>query len=210
MTQQRTTNMSDKYPGYKKCFIDSETTGTDRKLHELFQISGAITDIHDKVLERFDFRFRPLSLEHAEPGALEKTGMTVEKLESLPMTAHQAYDQFTALLGRHCNKFDKTDKMQMIAYNAVFDSDFLREFFTKNGDNYFGSWFWSPAICVMQWAAMFLIDHRGALPNFKLETLCQSAGFEWDASRAHDAAFDIDMTMKLYRFLRENTHCLGE
>lgn len=202
--------MSKEYPGYKKCFIDTETTGTDRKLHELFQISGAITDNQDKILERFDFRFRPLSVEHAEAGALEKTGMTVEKLQALPMSATQAYEELLALFGRHCNKFDKADKMQMIAYNSTFDSDFIREFFTKNGDNYFGSWFWSPAICVMQAAAMFLIDVRGALPNFRLETLCQSAGFAWDESKAHDASYDIDMTMKLYAYLREHTRILGE
>lgn len=202
--------MNEKYQGYKKCFVDVETTGTDRKLHNIFQLSGAILDKDDNILERFDFRFCPISLEHTDAGALEKTGMTIEKLKALPMSAPEAYAKFIEVLERHCNRYDKTDKMQMVAYNSTFDSDFLREFFAKNNDNYFGSWFWSPAICIMQWAAMFLIDVRGALCNFRLETLCQSAGFGWDEEKAHDAEYDIDMTIKLFKFLRENTKVLGE
>jgi exonuclease I len=57
---------------------------------------------------------------------------------------------------------------------------------------------------------MFLIDVRGALPNFKLETLCQSAGLGWDPARAHDAQYDITQTIKLYKYLRENTRILGQ
>jgi DNA polymerase-3 subunit epsilon len=203
--------MSDtpKYDGYFKCFVDTETTGTDRKLNHLFQISGAIADKNDKVLERFDFKFMPFSLEHVSEEALEKTGMSIAKLCELG-DPRKAYRDFVALLGKYCNKYDKTDKMQMIAYNANFDSEFLREFFTLNNDNYFGSWFWNPAVCVMQSAAMFLINVRGALPNFKLETLCQSAGLGWDEKRAHDAQYDITQTIKLYKYLRDNTRILGE
>ena len=202
--------MSTEYPGYKKCFIDTETTGIDRKLHKLFQISGAITDNQDKVIERFDFRFKPSCLKHAEAGAMEKTGMTIEKFNEMEMTSTEAFVAFSALLGRHCNKFDKKDKLQLIAYNSAFDSDFIREFFADNGDNYYGSWFWTPGVCVMQMAAAFLIDVRGALPNFKLETLCQSAGLGWDEAKAHDAEYDINQTMKLYAYLREHTRILGE
>ena len=206
-----TNNMSEsKYPGYKKCFIDTETTGIDRKLHDIFQLSGCIEDIDGTVLEEFDFKFRPFSLEHVEQSAFDKTGVTYEELENLPMTSWQAYAAFINVLSKHCNKFDKKDKMQFIAYNAQFDSEFLREFFIKHEDNYFGSWFWSPQICALQLAASFLIDVRGALPNFQLATLCASAGFPWDESQAHNALYDIRQTRKLYHYLRENTRILGE
>jgi DNA polymerase-3 subunit epsilon len=199
-----------KYNGYKKCFIDVETTGTDRKLHNIFQISGAITDEKDNILERFDYRFRPLSIEHYEDGALEQTGMTIQKLVELPMSAGEAYNAFTTLLGKFCNKYNRLDKYQMIAYNSSFDSDFLREFFSKHNDNYIGSWFFTPALCLMQATAWFLIDHRAALPNFKLGTLCQAAGLGWDEKSAHDASYDIDQSIKLYKYIRENTKVLCE
>lgn len=198
------------YPGYKKVFLDVETTGTDRQLHHIFQLAGAIVDIDGSTLEKFNFRFRPISCLNAEPGALEKTGVTLQDLQSFPLSAGEVYTKFTDLLGKHCNKFDKKDKYQFIAYNSRFDEEFLREFFMKHGDNYFGSWFFTPSICLMQGMAMFLLDHRGALPNFRLGTLCEAAGFPWDESRAHDAEYDIEQTMNLFNYLRENTRILGE
>jgi DNA polymerase III alpha subunit (gram-positive type) len=200
------------YNGYKKAYIDIETTGTDRKLHHIFQLSGAITDENDVVLEEFDFRFRPHELIrlNLDAVAIEHTGMTYEKLEALPMSSAQAFEAFIGVLARHCNRFDKKDKMQFIAYNAKFDDDFLRVWFELNGDSYYGSWFWSPPICVMMIAAFFLIDHRGALPNFKLGTLCQAAGLGWEEDKAHDAQYDIKKTRELFHYLRENTKVLGE
>lgn len=199
-----------KYKGYKKCFIDTETTGVDRKLNHIFQISGCIEDTDGSILEEFNLEFRPHSLESVSQEAFDKTGVTYEELASRETTAAMAYKAFVAILGRHCNKFDRADKMQFIAYNAGFDSDFLREFFLIHGDEYYGSWFFFPQICVCQAMGMFLLDHRSALPNFKLETLCQAAGFTWDETKAHDAMYDIAMTRKLFHYLRKHTRILGE
>lgn len=198
------------YKGYKKAFIDLETTGTDRNQNHIFQISGSITDLNDEILESFDFKFRPHSVLHLEESALEKTGMTGEMLRELPMDSDQAYGALISVLERHCNRYDKKDKLQFVAYNAKFDDEFLRAFFAHKGDNYYGSWFWSPSICVMQMAAFFLIDHRGALPNFQLGTLCKAAELGWDESKAHDAQYDIQQTIALYKYLRENMKVLGE
>ena len=70
-------NENTKYNGYKYCFIDVETTGLDRKLHNIFQISGVILDCDLKEIESFDLKFKPHSLEHTEQGALDATGMTL-------------------------------------------------------------------------------------------------------------------------------------
>jgi DNA polymerase-3 subunit epsilon len=191
------------YPGYTMCFIDCETTGLNNKLHNIFQLSGIVTDPDLTVLEKFDLRFRPFSLEYIDAGSTEKTGMTKEKLENLEMTAPEAYQEFIKVLSRHCNKYNKADKMQMVAYNATFDTDFIREFFIKNGDNYFGSWFFTPSICVMQAAAWFTQRVRGALPNFKLGTVCKSAGLTWNEDEAHDALYDVEKTIELYTYLKE-------
>jgi DNA polymerase-3 subunit epsilon len=196
------------YQGYKLCFIDVETTGTDRKLHNIFQLSGRIVSNEGEVLDKFNFKFKPFSLEHYEDGALEQTGMTIADLEALPMTANEAFAAFITVLEKHCNRFDKTDKMQFVAYNAGFDNEFVRAFFEKMGDNYFGSWFWNPPICVMQAMALFLIRVRGAIPNFKLATLCKCAELGWDESKAHDADYDIEQTMRLFNYVEENTRAL--
>lgn len=190
------------YSGYKYIVIDTETLGLDRKLNDIFQLSGIITDTDLNILEKFDFTFRPISLDHIDTGASEITGMTREKLENLQMSATQVYHEFIKILSQYCNKYDKTDKMQMVAYNAQFDSEFIREFFIKNGDNYFGSWFWTPAICVMQASAWFTQRVRGALPNFKLATVCKSAGIKFEEDEAHNSLYDVEKTLELFKYIK--------
>lgn len=192
------------YNGYKYCFIDVETTGLDRKQHNIFQISGAIHDENLNELESFDLRFRPFSLECYEQGALDATGMTLDDLQHLPMSSYEAYKTLIQILSRHCNKYDKKDKLHFVAYNAAFDNDFLREFFAKHDDSYFGSWFWNPSICVMNAAAWFTQRVRGAFPNFKLGTICECAEVGWDEAKAHDAQYDIQQTVALFKYLNTN------
>jgi len=92
------------YNGYKHFFLDVETTGTDRQLHDIFQVSGILTDENFNILEECDLRFQPFSLDHYEQGALDKTGMTLESLAEAPLNSAGAYLQFSQLLARHCNK----------------------------------------------------------------------------------------------------------
>lgn len=196
--------MSTHYPGYKLFFLDVETTGLDSVRNDIFQISGIVTDAKLNVLEKIDLRFKPFSLEHVQPDALTKTRMTLEALSSLELSAREAYARLIECLSRHCDKFDKKDKLHFVAYNAKFDVEFIRAFFEKNGDQFFGSWFWNPPICAMQAAAWMTMRVRGALPNFKLETLCKCAELGWDESLAHDASYDISQTLELFRYLRRD------
>jgi DNA polymerase III alpha subunit (gram-positive type) len=200
--------MSDTYNGYKHFFLDVETTGTNPELHNIFQISGILTDQNFNILEECNYMFKPHSLDYIEQGALDKTGITLDDLKNIEMSSEQAYSQFSQLLSRHCNKFDKKDKIHFIAYNAAFDVSFIRAWFSKNGDNYFGSWFWNPPICVMQAAAWMTQRVRGALPNFKLGTLCQCAELGWDETHAHNAKYDVLKTLELFRYIQTNVSAL--
>lgn len=195
--------MNTKYTGYKYFFLDVETTGVDRQKHNIFQIGGILTDPDLNILDQCNITFRPHSLEYVDDGALEKTKMTREALSSLPLSSEEAYASFIGILSRHCNKFDKKDKIHFVAYNASFDVDFMREWFAKNGDTYFGSWFWNPPICIMQSAAWLTQRVRGALPNFQLGTVCQSAGLGWDENAAHDAHYDILKSLELFKYLQD-------
>ena len=74
----------------------------------------------------------------------------------------------------------------------------MREWFLKQGDIYFGAWFWHPPIDVAVLAMAALGDRRAKMVNFKLATVAAEFGIEIDAKRLHDAAYDIELTRKIY------------
>lgn len=197
--------MSENKNKQKLCFVDTETTGVDPLENDIFQISAIITDSELNELERINLKFTPFSMDNVQEAAMEVTGESIESLNQLEMSSKEAYDQFIAVLEKYCDRYDKLDKLQLVAYNATFDSEFLRQFFTKNGDKYFGSWFWYPALCVMQSAAWLVKDSRRSFQNFKLGTLCECAGLDWDEDAGHDAMYDIEQTLNLYKYLTEET-----
>jgi DNA polymerase-3 subunit epsilon len=110
---------------------------------------------------------------------------------------HHSYSSFIKMLSKYVNKYDRQDKMFFIGYNARFDFDFMRAWFEKCGDKYFGSWFYFPPIDVMNQAIIQLIHERHLLPNFKLQTVADYLKIEADG-KYHDALKDIDITEKLF------------
>ena len=187
----------------KFAFIDTETTGTDEKVHSVYQITCIITDDQLNEIDRIDLKFRPRSGCKLEAGAMEKTGMTVNDFKALEISYNKAYHTFIEFLNKHIKPFDKTDKLQFVAYNAQFDSRFIRQFFKDNNDDYYGSWFWHPPICVMMHAAWMVQHQRDKWEsNFRLESLCKAAKIEFDEALAHDALYDVEKTIELYKYFQ--------
>lgn len=111
--------------------------------------------------------------------------------------------ELTTLLGKYIDKYDRNDKYHFIGYNARFDADFVRKLFEKNGDQYFGSWFWFPPIDVMNLAAVDLLKLRNTLPNFKLATVIEKYGIKSEEEKElHDAYTDVRLTQKLFNKLK--------
>jgi DNA polymerase-3 subunit epsilon len=180
-------------PNY--AYLDLETTGTDVTKHGVHQIALSLQCGSEWT--ELNYKVRPREGCMVSPEALEIAGVTIEQLkEYQPMRA--VYDDLTSRLGRFCDKFDKSDKYFVVAYNASFDTDFLRQFFLDCGDKYYGSWFWHPPLCVMQMAAERLVDQRPTMPNFKLMTVAKQFGFEVDESRLHEAGYDLLLTRQLF------------
>ena len=186
-------------------FIDTETTGAgSEKKCSIWQIAIIITDDNLNEVDRVNLKFKPREGCTLEEGALEKTGMSVEKFRALEMSYGDAYKNLIAFLERLINRFDKKDKLQFVAYNAQFDARFLRQFFLDNGDNYYGSWFWHPPICLMMHAAWMTRKVRKDWDsNFRLESLCKAAGINFNEEEAHDALYDVEKTIELYKYFDE-------
>lgn len=194
----------------KHCFIDTETTGIYARKHGLIQIAGSIMNIHGdnkyQILERFNFKLRPYDGEEINEEALAINGQSRETIMKYPEPA-RAYSDFVTLLAKHVDKYTKTDKFFFTGYNAGFDNDFMREFFKKNGDKYFGSWFFNPYWDVMQMALKHLRFQRAGMSDFQLATVAKAMGIDIEGE-LHDAFTDIRITEKIFiecmGFLKED------
>jgi DNA polymerase-3 subunit epsilon len=131
--------------------------------------------------------------------ALAVHGYTREDIATF-RDAPNAMVLFQSYLSHHVNKFDKKDKLILAGYNISFDKDRLRDFFTKQGDKFFGSWFFWPTIDVTSLLAEYMVYSGVQLENYKLGTVCKHFGIEINA---HDALSDILATRDLYKLLRK-------
>ena len=185
----------------KDLYIDLETTGTDHMVNGITQIAGTVV-INGTEAESFNFNVAPFPGQGIEEEALRVTGKTLEEVLSYP-SPREIYAKFTAILNKYCNKFDKQDKFNFIAYNSPFDNQFLRSFFARNDDKYFGSYFWAPDICVMRNAMMLLRKERPKLKDFKLGTVAEYLNIDLSNVQLHDALADIQLTMLVHRAIEE-------
>lgn len=171
----------------------------------IHQIAGYV-EINGEVVERFDYKVRPNPKAIIDPTALEVAGVTMDQVMSYPEMG-VVYKTLIKMLSKYVNKFDKTDKFHLCGYNnASFDNAFLRAFFVQNGDNYFGSWFWSSTIDVMVLSADFLMDLRSSMTDFKLKTVAAQVGISVDETKLHDGMYDIELTRGIYKHIKQLKH----
>jgi len=184
----------------KKFFYDIETTGLDKDINGIHQISGCI-EMNDKVMEYFNFKVRPKEGAVYDAKALEVGNVTEEQLRSYD-TMDVVYNQLIKMMSKYVNRFDKNDKFFMVGYNnASFDNPFFRQWFEDNNDQYFGSWFWSHALDVIVLAGEYLVEDRPTMPNFKLKTVAAQLGIVIEEEKLHDAVYDIELTRSIYRIV---------
>ena len=186
----------------KICFLDVETSGISQMRHAIVQIGGLICADEGgapAVLEEFCLNVAPFPADVIEDEALAVSGVTRDQLRTFPAPG-AVHGDLTRLFEKYCNKYDKKDKMLFVGYNAPFDYGFLRKWFEKNGDKYFGSWFWHPAVDVMSLAMLRLAENRHAMSDFKLVTVAAQLGLP--VEQAHNALADARVTKAIFEKVR--------
>ncbi|MDP2235012.1 MAG: 3'-5' exonuclease [Bacteroidales bacterium] len=185
----------------KILFFDVETTGLDSKIHGMHQLSG-ILEIDGEPVKTFDFKINPAPHLQIDQEALKISGKTIDEIRAYPSEA-EVYRRFIAMLLNYIDKFNKLDKAFLAGWNnAAFDNGFLRAFFERNGDKYFGSWFWSNPLDVMVLATEYLLNERSTMLNFKLMTVAAFLLGGIDESKLHDATYDIELTRNIYQIVK--------
>lgn len=185
----------------KLCYLDTETGGVDPDKSALLQISAAF-EVDWKIVGKFNRWLKPFPQdEKISAESTEKTGFTANLVSTDPKfeDPKKVYNDFVEVCDSIVNKFNKQDKMFFVGYNAhTFDMPFMREFFKKNDNVYFGSYFWWPAIDVMLLYAADWLKDRTSMENFQLMTVAKLAGLKVDESRLHDGMYDIQLTRELF------------
>lgn len=179
----------------KEIWLDCECGGLVVGKNPLIQVAGDIV-IDGRVRNTFDIKMNAGGLE-LEKEALEVIKKTPEEI-ALYQSPAEAFKQFKSLLKRYVNPYNKKDKFEWYGYNPRFDVDFVRDWFEKNNDKYFGSWFWMPVYDVWQMAVHAMREHRSDFENTKLWTMAKLYGVDVDQYVAHDAASDSAVCRALY------------
>lgn len=180
----------------KICYFDTETTGTDQVKNDIVQFAYII-EIDDKIEDEGSIYIQPCSFENIEPEALQVNNLTIEQLKTFD-EPKVAYNKIRGVFAKHIDKYDRSDKFVPAGYNVRFDMDFLRQFFLKNNDVYFGSWFNYHFIDPLQ--LLYWLEYIGEinLPDYKLKTVCEHFDIELEA---HEALSDIKATRQLIKLL---------
>jgi len=184
----------------KRIFLDTETTSVNRMTCGVWQIGGIIEV--GKRCEEFLLECDIFSEDEVNKEALEMHKLSIEALAAKPDPG-RIFGQFQEMLGRFVDKFDKKDKFYFINYGAEFDAEVMRQWWLKNGDDYYGSWFWHPPIDVMVLAMQYLVGRRQEVRNFKLETALEYFKIPYDATKLHDALYDAQKARELYYLVTE-------
>lgn len=181
----------------KVLYMDEETTGTDPVKNDVIQLA-AIVEINGKVMERFNMRCQPFDYDAISQEALDVNGLTVEQLRTFPEPI-ELYKALTGVMGKYIDKYDRTDKFTPAGQRVGFDADFLKAFFEKCGDKYYGSWLNWRHVDLL--AVVRFLRYAGVLEieNDKLETVAAHFGITFDA---HDAMADIETTRNLLWIIR--------
>lgn len=179
----------------KLAFIDTETTGFNPEVNYVIEIGGIIEygDTYEEFLLNSSVPEGTTLSEEAE----EKHGYSLEDIMKFPGPA-DAYRSLIEIFEKHVDRYDRGDKFIFIGYSAEFDNNFLRSFFDRNNDQYFGSWFFTPWIDVMSLAANALKTERDRMENFKLGTVAKFIGLGVQEDQLHNSGYDIQLTRELY------------
>ena len=189
----------------KLFYFDLETTGLSFTKCAIHQLS-AIIEIDGEVKEIIDLRIKPFEGAIIDSKALDIANITTEQINAYD-NERTAYNDLTYILSKYIDKYDKKDKFFLVGYNnASFDNNFLRQFFGRNNDKYFGSWFWSGSLDVFILSAQALKNQRQTMPNFKLSTVFEKVtNKKVNESELHDALYDVRLTHGIYKELTKQS-----
>ena len=178
----------------KLFYLDVETTGLDSKCNDILQLAY-IVEINGKIKEKGSLFCQPFNYSNINTRALEINKLTMDEIKEFP-TPQEMYSKLIKILDKYIDNYTRGhNKFSPAGYNVRFDVEFLREFFHKNNDRFYNSYFDYHLLSVD--SLLYLFDYKGLikLENYKLVTIAKHFGIEFNA---HDALADIETTRRVF------------
>jgi len=185
--------MSDRFRGFLPVVVDVETGGFNSKTDALLEIAAVFVDFGDGgVLTRGQtvrFHVKPFEGANLEPASLAVNGIDPDH----PL--RPAIDEKDALQRvfrevRQAIRANGCSRAVLVGHNAAFDLNFLNEAIERTSikRNPFHpfSCFDTATLCGV------------AFGQTVLSRAIAAAGFDWDESSAHSAAYDAEKTADLF------------
>ena len=183
----------------KKIFyFDTETTGLDCRKNDIIQLAYII-EIDGQIKEEGNFYCQPFNYNTIDNKALEVSKLTVAQIQTFSQPK-EIYNKLHTILAKYVDKYDRNDKFSPAGYNINFDIGFLKNFFIKNDDKYYGSFFDYHMLDVYSLA--YILEYKGILKldNYKLVTLAKYFNIDF---KAHNALEDIKTTREIFKKMLE-------
>lgn len=189
----------------KRIFIDLETTGLSYYKCAITEI-GMIVEIPGIETKAYRIQMKPFEGADIQKGALKVQGKTLEEINNPDLTDQPTgFQHLKVILENYVDPFNVSDKFHVVGYNiGVFDIQFLRSFFVRNGSRYMNSYFHHPTLDVMFLAAEYLRDRRHKMENFKLATVAKTLGISFKEEDLHNAMEDIRITKEIYERITQD------
>ena len=177
----------------KILWLDTETTGIDPQKHCLIELAF-IVEIDGEVKEEGSILSSPFPGCEIDQEALDVQEKTLDEIRAYP-NPKEAYGALLSVLSKYVDRYNINDKFVLAGYFVHFDAGMLRSFFSRNGDQFYGSYFRSVCIDVASWVALETSRYL-VLRNYKLASVCQRYQIP---IQAHNALSDIWATRELFQ-----------
>ena len=188
----------------KLLHLDFETSSLDSWKGAILEV-GAIACAPGKEQITFHKHLQPHIGAVVEDAALRVNNTTRDDLTSserlLPGAGFNAFIDF---LATRVDPYKPEDKFFLVAYNAPFDLGFLEQWFKRNNNKWFGSYFWRPPLCTYALSAFHLGAEWAKLPDRKLATVADRLGIAPpETGNLHTALYDCLLSKGIYEKINE-------
>lgn len=180
--------------------IDIETTDSNPYAAGIHQISFVI-EIHGEIKGRHSYNVRPHMASKITFESLRVSGKTLADVKKYRVS-DQVFVEIFHLLKSFINESDPMDKFILRGYNvSAFDKPCLKRFWNQH-DNSFSRWFHNIVKDSFILAGEYLEAKGISVTSHSQASVAKAMGIEIDASRLHDAEYDVEVSRKIYEIVK--------